>query len=318
MGGNEIMGKPARRHHYVPQGYLAGFTDRGTRDGQLFVYDLARHLCSPTRPRNVAFERDFNRIEVAGQDPDALERAFGEFEDRAISVIRGIQARDELPADEEFSFVINLMALFVARNPRNRGIMNQAEDHTVRVIGDMLASDKQLYEHHMARAKADGFVPQDCEVSFEAMQQFIRDNQYKVVVPTHTSLVRELRAAEEAVQYLAARSWTLVTAATDAPDFITCDHPVVITFRYPNMRSPVGYGLPWTEMCFPLNTRQALLGVFEEPLPERIEAKTKLVAMINRRTVWHANRQVYSKTASLTILDDDGIATIQLPVADCR
>jgi hypothetical protein len=304
------MRKLARNHHFVPQGYLAGFTGCGTRDGQLFVYDLASGKVFRTRPRNIGAERDFNRIEVDGHDPDALERAFGEFEDRVISVIRGIQTRGELPADEEFVDVINLMALLVVRNPRFRENVNKARDHEVRVISNLLASDKRLYEHHVAQAKAAGFVPQDIEVSFEAMRQFIHDDRYRVIVSTSESLSLELGGLDTALQCLGTRYWTLVTAAVDAPDFVTCDHPVTPIFKDPNRRGPIGYGLPGTEVSFPLNTRQTLLGVFEDPLPMRIEADAEQVAAINSRTVYHAYRQVYSKTASMAVLKNDGISTL--------
>src|SRR5215510_12353942 len=178
------MRKLARNHHFVPQGYLAGFTNCGTRDGQLFVYDPTSSKVFPTRPRNIGAERDFNRIEIDGHDPDSLERALGEFENRAIFIIREIQASGELPADEEFNSVINLMALLVVRNPRSRRNTNLSIAHTVRVIGHWLASDKRLYEYHVAEAKAAGFVPQDIDVSFEAMRQFIHHDQYKVAVST--------------------------------------------------------------------------------------------------------------------------------------
>jgi hypothetical protein len=91
------MRKFARNHHFVPQGYLAGFTENGTRDGRLIVSDLVSCSLFQTKPRNVAAKRDFNRIDAEGQDPDVLERALGEFEGRAASVIRGIGECGDLP-----------------------------------------------------------------------------------------------------------------------------------------------------------------------------------------------------------------------------
>jgi Protein of unknown function (DUF4238) len=91
------MRKFARNHHFVSQGYLAGFTENGTRDGRLIVSDLVSCSLFQTKPRNVAAKRDFNRIDAEGQDPDVLERALGEFEGRAASVIRGIGECGDLP-----------------------------------------------------------------------------------------------------------------------------------------------------------------------------------------------------------------------------
>ena len=300
----------ARNHHFIPQGYLAGFTEEGTRYGRLFVSDLVSRSVFQTKPRNVGAKRDFNRIDVDGQDPDALERALGMFEGRAISILRGIQTSDELPADEEFSYVLNLMALIIVRNPRSRKHMNKARHHTVRVIGDLLASDNRLFEHHLEKAKEDGFVPQDNEVSFEALRQFIDDDQYTVTVSTSESLSLELAGFDHALRLLGSRYWSLVTAAVDAPDFVTCDHPVTPVFKEANRRGPIGYGLPETEVSFPLNARQALLGVLEDPLAVSIEARASQVADINNRTVYHAARQVYSKTASVAVLRSGGISTL--------
>lgn len=304
------MKKIARNHHFVPQGYLGGFTDTGTRDGRLFVSDLVSNSVFRTKPRNVGAKRDFNRIDVDGQDPDALENAFGKFEGRVIPVIREIQASGDLPTDDEFSYVLNLMALLVVRNPRSRKKMNDARSRTVRVIGDLLTSDQRLYEHHIQKAKEKGFVPSDAEVSFEAMSKFINEDQYTVTVTTDDSLSIELAGFENVLRLFGSRYWSLVTAAVDAPAFVTCDHPVTPIFKDSNRHGPIGYGLPHTEVSFPLNSRQALLGVLEDPLAPKIEAQASQVAAINSRTVCHASRQVYSKTTTVTVLRSDGISTL--------
>jgi Protein of unknown function (DUF4238) len=101
--GNIEMERTAKDHHFVPQCYLAGFTDTGTKDGLLCVFDHVASRSFRQKPRNVAFEVDFNRFEAESQHPDALEKAFGKFEGKAASVIRAICRDGELPSDEEFS-----------------------------------------------------------------------------------------------------------------------------------------------------------------------------------------------------------------------
>lgn len=306
------MKRFARNHHFVPQGYLAGFTEDGTRDGRLFVSDLVSRSIFQTKPRNVAAERDFNRINADGQDPDALERALGEFEGRAASVIRGIRESGRLPTDEELSYVINLMVLFVVRNPKSRRAMNAARRCEARVIGDMLSSDRRLFEYHIEKAKDEGFIRKDADVSFEAMRKFIKDDQYTVEVSTGESLSLELGVFNSTLGLLGSRYWSLVTAATNTPDFVTCDHPVAVVFKDPKVRGPIGYGLPRTEVSFPLSRRQALLGVLEDPLQPRLEANAEQIAAINSRTVYHADRQVYSKTERVVVLRGGGMASLDV------
>jgi len=69
---------------------------------------------------------------------------------------------------------------------------------------------------------------------------------------------------DKALQHLGTRHWTLVTAALDAPDFVTCDHPVAPIFKDPNRRGPIGYGLSETEVSFPLNNKAGAFGRIRE------------------------------------------------------
>ena len=79
------MKNVARRHHFVPQGYLAGFTN----DAIARERPSALPFSSASRnnwDRNVrVLQVDFNRVDLEGRPPDYLEQAMGEFEGKAIS-----------------------------------------------------------------------------------------------------------------------------------------------------------------------------------------------------------------------------------------
>ena len=295
----------ARKHHFVPQGYLAGFTD----DGKLTVFDLESKKTFRTTPKNVAAKRDFNRIDVHGLPPDAVERALGDFEGKAISTIRWLQESEGSMTDDELSDIVTLMTLLVTRNPRRRHRMNAARRHAVRVIASMLTSDRRIYESHVARAKRDGFISKDAHVPFEKVEKFVREDQYAVEISTTENLQQEFCISFNNIfDMLASRSWSLVIADADAPDFVTCDHPVAVVFKDNGRHGPIGYGLPGTEVSFPLGPRHAVLGVLENPLRPQITARTEEVAALNSRTVYHADRQVYAKSRRALILQRDGIA----------
>src|SRR6185295_17808452 len=80
----------ARRHHYVPQAYLAAFTDNGLKTGQFNVMEVESGRNFRTSPINVATERDFNRVDIDGRSPDAIEQALAPFEEQAIGAIRRV------------------------------------------------------------------------------------------------------------------------------------------------------------------------------------------------------------------------------------
>jgi hypothetical protein len=73
-----------RKHHFVPQFYLRGFT--GDND-QLFVVDRPSEKTFRTSPKNVAAERDFNRVDVEGLAPDAIEKALADFEGKVAPAL---------------------------------------------------------------------------------------------------------------------------------------------------------------------------------------------------------------------------------------
>jgi hypothetical protein len=53
----------ARRHHFVPQCYLKGFTVERKKRRQITVFDAKNRKVFTTAIDNVALERDFNRVE---------------------------------------------------------------------------------------------------------------------------------------------------------------------------------------------------------------------------------------------------------------
>ena len=201
----------------MPQGYLAGFTNDGTRNGQLTVFDLELQKTFRITPRKVAVKRDFNRIDVDGLLPDGVEQALGEFEGKAISTIRRLQKQGGSITNDELSDIVTLMTLLVARNPRRRRRMNDARRHGVRVITDMLTSNWFIYESHLARVKRDGFVSKDAHVPFKKVAKFVREDRYSVEISTTENLRQEFGVVfDDILDTLASRWWSLVMADTDA------------------------------------------------------------------------------------------------------
>ena len=60
-----------RKHHYVPNFYLKGFTKEGTEDGRIWVTDTKLKNQWPSSPKNSASEKDFYRAQLV-QHPDPM------------------------------------------------------------------------------------------------------------------------------------------------------------------------------------------------------------------------------------------------------
>jgi Protein of unknown function (DUF4238) len=286
----------ARNHHYVPQCYLAGFTDTGTKLGRVWVFDFPLKRSYRQRPRNVAFEVDFNRLETVARPPDALERAFGQFETQVSSVIRQIAKNRTLPPDADLSYLVNFVTLLAVRHPAMRTSMESAQLGLYRVILDMLASDEQLFRSELKQAHQHGFVASG-EFSFVRFRDFIRCGKYKITIPREDHIERELKVFSNLLHDVGNRHWSLITAADGAPDFITCDRPASLIHK---------------QLLFPLNARCALLADREQPWRKHITVDSRGVAEVNNRLVDLACRQIYSRTEHVTLLDGDRPITVSL------
>jgi len=214
-----------------------------------------------------------------------------------VSVIRRIVREQEIPEDEEFSYVLNLIALLAVRNPAMRRALTVSQRHVYRVIGDMLASDRNLYESQVRRAREAGFVAADKDVPFETMRSFLRRDDYALNIPPQVHLERELAVFQSILQQVSARNWSLMTPALDAPEFITCDHPVSVVYK---------------QLIFPLNARHALMGDREQHAPRVFALRAPGVAEVNSRLLKLADRQIYSRTPEAAFLDGESAVTIRL------
>ena len=298
----------ARRHHYLPQSYLARFTDKGTKEGQFFVLEVESGRAFRTSPKNVAVELDFNRVDIDGHPPDVIENALSPLEQKAVQAIANTVATGKFPNDDDYSSILNLICLIAVRNPFFRKSFNRGREQTIHIIGDSLVSDKQLWEHHVRKAKENGENIPD-SISFEEMKRFIEERNYEIEFVPESNLRVELNAFDNILQILGERTWSLIIALQDGPEFVCSDHPVVIGLKS-GRQSPIGLGSRETEVFFPLSRRTGFYGTFEDPLKDVVHAKPGNIATMNRRVVFNAEKHVFSPLESFVMWIKGDIKTI--------
>ncbi len=298
----------ARRHHYLPQSYLARFTDKGTKEGQFFVLEVKSGRSFRTTPKNVAVELDFNRVDIEGHQPDTIEIAFSALEQKAIQAIAHAVATEQFPNDDDYNSILNLICLIAIRNPLVRKSFNRAREQLIHLIGDVLVSDRQSWEHHVRKARENGGSIPD-SVSFEEMKRFIRERNYKIEFSPQSNLRVELNAFDNILKVLGDRTWSLIIAPQDGPEFICSDHPVVIEWKS-GRQGPIGVGRRETEVFFPMSRRAGFYGTFEDPLKEVVHAKPRNVAIMNRGVMFNAERHVFSPLGSFAVWIEGDIKTI--------
>jgi len=261
-----------------------------------------------TSPKNVAVELDFNRVDIDGHPPDVIENALAPLEQEAVQAIANTVATGEFPNDGDYSSILNLICLIAVRNPFFRKSLNRAREQMVHIIGDLLVSDKQVFEHHVRKARENGENIPD-SVSFEEVKRSTEERNYEIDLPPEGNLRVELNVFDDILQILGKRTWSLIIAPPDGPEFICSDHPVAIDWKS-RRQGPIGLELRETEAFFPLSRRAGFYGTFEDPLKEVVHAKPGNVATMNRRVVFNAERHVFSPLESFVMWIEGGIKTI--------
>jgi hypothetical protein len=123
-----------RAHHFVPQFWLAGFTDTGEKNGRLWVTDLKRKKQWITNPQNAGHRRDFYRVsDPAFKDPVAFEKAFAAIEGAIAPLFQALDRQPRGPYFHEWESLFTYIAIQWMRVPACPCLRNelpcQAYDH---------------------------------------------------------------------------------------------------------------------------------------------------------------------------------------------
>jgi Protein of unknown function (DUF4238) len=301
-----VIAKPAKaaepkRHHYVPRFYLSGFTGAKER---LFVVNRPTRHSFRTAPDNVAGENYFNRIEVAGMDPNALEKALAEFEGEVAPALERIKQAKSLAKEEDRAQLVNFMAAIALRNPWRREAISQMHDELTRRQLQAKFGTKEAWERSVAEMKVAGVWNEAAGVTFEDMQAALKDA--KLPIPKELNMIVEIDHHDRLTELLWNRKWQIVVAKDGTGGFVTTDDPVCLRWTDGQFHSGLspGFALKETEIVFPLSTNLALRGSFEGE-ENVVDADADMVGTINSMVISNAQNQVYAHDHSFKFMRED-------------
>ena len=193
-----------------------------------------------------------------------------------------------------------------------RGSFNSSREQVLRRIGDLVVSDKGVWDHHVKKARESGEEIGD-SASFEDVKRFFEEGNYKIEFHPEGNLRVEFRAFDELLPLLGQRTWSVLVAPHEGPEFVCSDHPVTLTWKS-GRSGPVGFGLKETEVFFPLGRRVGFYGVFESPLKPVVPCNPVHVATLNRRVAWNAERHAYSALESFIVWHEGKVREVHCEV----
>ena len=221
-------------------------------DGKITVVDFkSGKEPFSTNPKNVAQQRDFNRIDSDTLPPDALENAYATFEGELAPVLKTIAAGESCTEDG-FSYVLTLMGVLAIRNPRFRANFSEFQNSVRQKMVAVAMSSKERWERQLARMREDGYLEGKPDVPYEQLKAHLAEGKIKFVTTTSEHARTELHSLDKLISILARRSWRWVRAAPTSGGFLTCDHPVCLNWiKRPRGFAPIGYGLSGNNCLFP-------------------------------------------------------------------
>ena len=278
-----MANKPPRRHHYTPKFYLDNFTDD---DGRLHIIarDTGKRWAS--KPENTGLERDFYTLEdvPAGEDPQAIEKAFADFEGKAATVLEEIVENRAIPQDPEKSGILmKFIALAATRVPTMRELISKPIEEIARKMAMIMVSSKESFEQSFPDAAKQG-------LTYEAAREFVHHGM--TIQTTTGAYIRHVfNLVETMLPYLGLRNWCVCYNDNKGEHFVVTDNPVAVTWsdgRPPGFFGPA-HGKLETDVTIPLSSRVALLGRFEDT-PERLELNAQGVGSFNAKTIGYSQR----------------------------
>lgn len=296
-----------RRHHYVTESFLAGFTESGSRSDMLWVHDLKDKRRRQQRPNQVAHERDFYRVEITGNHPLMVEDAYAELEGRAMPVVREIEATHELPPPERLKALLGFVAHQTVRVPHHRRWLSDAMSRIAKLELEMSAGTPELFAERVEGLKSQGVETEG--LTHEHVREVIDSDAFSLEPPQSWLVAHAVVDGERVFQCLVQRNWGIQVADEGLARFIASDNPVaLVPVEQTAMSNGWGWATPGTAAIVPISKRIVLVGTFE-PLPwgtTRILDTAREVALINGFTVLRASRFVFSAGPDFIWTKSDG------------
>jgi hypothetical protein len=311
-----------RQHHILPAFYLAGFTDTGTKDGTLHVFDYARKRSYTSKPEKVARERDFYRLYKPDLYDYAIEKDLGALESRLAPVLRHVTETD-LASPQELGTLLSLAANIYVRGRRalERAYLALEEQMRSGLKDGTLTAEAWEEVRELLRLEGEDSA---ARVTYEEARRRIQEDEaWSPIAPRDYVVARLADLNKLILDALMPDTsedhiWSLAVANPDAGDFITSDSPLCWMSALPwepGHKKVESIETPGpsdslhdssTTVSFPLNKKLALItrsydrGVKERGF--RYEAIAEVVAWVNARTQLASFGTLYSPSELFWLL----------------
>jgi len=246
-----------RMQHYLPQGYLKGFTAHGhqSKNGTLRAIDLLERRSFGCRPKDVAKIRDYYAFESVngGLDYRIETELFQRVDNDAATLLRRIDETRKLPTGEDWSAFCVFLAFVQVRTPQLRHANLEVAQHLFNVVSAATCRTPEAFEAFQKQHKER--TGEDLGGTFEDAKQLIESGELVAEVPQNYHIELMLHIAPKLASVMVKMTPHLMVAVGKGR-FITSDAPIHCFDCNEQRRESglvgVGWLTPEVEATFPL------------------------------------------------------------------
>ncbi|MCD5390201.1 MAG: DUF4238 domain-containing protein [Candidatus Pacebacteria bacterium] len=313
---------PSKKHHYLPQFYVKGFTNNQAhvfvlnkstgkinkqgKNGTFHKYkfytvDFNKHKQrSPESAERMRKQFGLEKVDTSGyiEYPDMIEDLLGDSETASAPIIRKLIERKNITERERFE-LSTFIALMYTRNPLFHKFVSEIEEQRVNQgIKKMFENEENIKDMYNKILEED----YENEIDVQKILDCVNEDRYKVKVPKELTVQMMLLGVTTIDKILYNKTW-LILEAPLLTSFITSDQPVFMNHPIALEQGPfsVGVETQGVEVIFPIS-KELILIMRKTPIKDDI-----LYKKINRLEVRNLNKLIFSHSQRYIIARDSDL-----------
>jgi hypothetical protein len=273
-----------KKHHYLPESYLKGFTDSSS--GILWVYLKCYSEVRQSSPGNEGYQKYYYAFFDTGgkRHTNTIEDFFSKIEGNYIRVLNKIHDRKNLSSQDRINLA-KFVAFIQTRVPWFRSEIDKMAAEHITNVG--LEEAKRNFASSLeTMGKIIGFEPK------------VQDNDYqKLMSPRGSifSLAQTFDAANNFYKQLLGLKWRFLFSSTSIK-YVTSDNPIYYYSENDQVTTIQGDSIIGEniEVTMPLSKKVALVAKRKNIQAGYGDATGTSIKSINKRTVLGAKENIYT------------------------
>lgn len=293
----------AKKHHFISQCYLRGFTINGDKKSKLVGISVRDSTYFGCHTEDVGVVKHFNTINIPGLAPDWVESRLSSFESDVAIALKELADKQSFDGAIK-EILLNFIAMIAIRHPSARASREATFQRIAEIsMGIVLASEHSFMTHMKRMSDSGESLP---DVSYSRVKSFYDSKKYAFDVPRERHISSEMKLWDVVLELLKKRNWALLCTDGNTKPFITSDNPVSLSWindddmLFPP-RSSFGFGSRGTEVFFPVSKSLGLVGTFEGRQGV-YQVSEKLVAIINTLALRNARHHIFAPSLAFKLL----------------